>query len=80
MVTSIYVSRDTAQYNIQLTIGSSGISLQVHLGHLAVLNLESEALAAGAAKNGSGAIKAHIEGLGKGSGRVSNPANLQSAR
>lgn len=49
----------------------------MHLGHLAILNLENEALAAGAAKNGSGAIKAHVEGLGEGGGRVGYPADLQ---
>ena len=64
----------------RLTIRSSSISLQVHLGHLAILNFKSEALAASAAKNGGGAVKAHIESLGEDGGRVGNPSNLHFPR
>lgn len=59
-----------------LTISSSGVSLDVHLGDLAVLNLDGVAQAARVAQNGGSAIKAKVKKLGELGSRVSDEANL----
>lgn len=64
--------------NIQhvLTVSGSGVSLDMHLGDLAVLDLDGIAQAAGVAQNSGSAVKAKVKSLGELSGRVGDEADL----
>lgn len=61
------------------TVGTGTIWLNKCLGDLAILNLQSIALAAYASKDG-GSIKSNVEGFGKLCRGIGKETNLQSSQ
>lgn len=63
-----------------LTISGSGVSLDMHLGDLAVLDLDGVAHAASVAQNSGSAVKAKVKSLGELSSRIGDETDLMVAR